>query len=183
MNYIKVHFSGVTQYYSSSTAVGVKGSYATDLVPTKTAVIGLLSAALGYERGSSAITELTNAVDVKYLTEKEPIILSDYQTVRALKSQQYYMNKHYSSTFKRADGGKTKSTDTLIKKVEYLQDGEFSVYIGANSDQLLQNIYEALKNPVYSLYFGKRCCVPNKPLVTTFELIDGKDLVNVSDCI
>lgn len=183
MNYIKVHFSGVTQYYSSSTTVGIKGSYTTDLIPTKAAVIGLLSAAFGYERGSSAITELAKAVDIKYITEKAPIILSDFQTVRALKSQQNYMNRRYSSTFKHVNGSKAKKTDNLIKRVEYLQDGEFNVYIGANSNQLLQNIYEALKNPVYSLYFGKRSCVPNKPLVTTFELIDGKDLVNVSDCI
>ena len=34
----------------------------------------------------------------------------------------------------------------------------------------------------YALFFGKRSCVPNKPIVTSFELIDEGELTNVFDC-
>ena len=180
MNYIKLCFSGVLQYYCSTDATTIKSTYNSSRVPTKTSVIGLIASAFGYERGSSKSADLFNSLDVKYEILNAPTVMWDFQTVKPLKSQQNYMNKQ-SSTGKFITYNNKPADRNIIKNIEYLQDGEFNVYVGG-SDELLKSIYEAIKNPQYALFFGKRSCVPNKPIVTSFELIDEGELTNVLDC-
>ena len=183
MNYIKLCFSGVLQYYCSADTSTIKSTYNSSLVPTKASVIGLIASAFGYERGSSKSADLFNSVDVKYETLNAPTVMWDFQTIKPLKSQQNYMNKQTAKTRGKFITYENKPVDrNIVKHIEYLQDGEFNVYVGG-SDEVLKAIYEAIKNPQYALFFGKRSCVPNKPIVTKFELIDEGNLVNVSNCI
>jgi CRISPR system Cascade subunit CasD len=183
MKYLKIHLSGVLQYFSSNQSTTLRSSYVTETHPTKRAVFGLIGSAMGFERGNKEQQNyLKDNLVVKYKSLKDDImLLEDYQTVSPLKSQQYYMNKHYKrNTFKTMDGSKG-SEEAIIKKIQYLQNAEFEVYVGGD-EKILKEIYEALRNPVYALFFGKRSCVPNKPLVTKFELIKEEDLENVFDC-
>ena len=53
------------------------------------------------------------------------------------------------------------------------------MFVGAD-EETLKKIYDAIQNPSYALYFGKRSCVPNKPIVTEFKLVE--ELNNVHDC-
>lgn len=177
--YLPLRFSGVLQYFSDNNAIGFRQTYNTSLYPTKAAVVGLIAAAFGYNRDDTKIQELFNALSLKYEIVKPPIILDDFQTVNALKSQSNYMNKYSKGTkFKTMAGGYREAH--LIKHVQYLQNAEFIVYI-SGSEQLLLDIFNAIQDPVYSLYLGKRSCIPNKPIVTTFELINEEDLTNVYD--
>lgn len=180
MNYIKLTFSGVLQYFFDNDSIPIKTTYNTSIYPTKQAIVGFLSSAFGYDRKDNKINELSNAIDIKYRVIKNPIILNDFQSISALKSQRYYMNKFHSKD-QVLNLSNALIDLQLIKNVQYLQDAEFEIFIGC-ADDLLKSIYEALKNPVYSLYFGKRSCIPNKPIVTTYELIKKEDLQNVYDC-
>lgn len=182
MNYIKICLSGVLQYFCNTSSTSLKKTYTTSMTPTKTSIVGLISSALGYDRDSDDVKVLSDRITVKYETIQEPTILSDFQTVRPLKSQQYCMSKEYRkhSSFVNY-AGKSKN-EAIIKSIQYLQDGEFEVYVGG-SDELLKDIYDALRNPTYALFIGKRSCIPNKPFVTEFNLISEGDLENVPNCI
>lgn len=178
--YLKLVFSGVLQYYADTKSIALRQTYNTSVAPTKSAVIGLISSAFGYERGSDKITKLMNSLIIKYTLTKPSTIFEDFQTIKPLKSQKNYMNKFYIKNQFTTVGGYRRNGQ-LIKNVQYLQDSEFIVYISGN-EELLKNIYNALRNPKYALYFGKRCCIPNKPIVTDFELFNEEDLENVYDC-
>lgn len=172
MNYIKLNFSGFMQHYSPAKYVVTAPSstyYRTERVPTKKAVIGLISASLGIDRNSDKIKNLFDSINCSYSIRKTGTVVTDYQTVRPIGNNKFITIK----------GEKT--TDAIIKTVEYLQDYKFDVYVGSD-DETLKKVYDALCNPVYHQYFGKRSCVPSEPVVTTFKLIPEEELKDVHDC-
>lgn len=172
MNYIKLNFYGVLQHYSPTKYVVTAPSstyYRTERVPTKRAVIGIISASLGLSRNSDKISDLYESVACLYSVKKSGTVITDYQTVRPIGN----------NAFTTVSGKKT--TDAIIKTVEYLQDYKFDVYVGSD-DETLKRIYDALCNPAYHQYFGKRSCVPSEPIVTEFKLIPEGDLKDVYDC-
>ena len=181
MKYLKLNLSGVLQYFSADDAITLRKTYTTSLYPTSKAINGLICSALGYDRNDSRSEELFKQLSFKYDIISNPIVLTDFQTIKPLKSQAFYMNKqNKNNRFTTVSGGQRDGQ--LIKNIQYLQDAEFNVYIGSNSEDLLLKIYEAIQNPVYSLFIGKRSCVPNKPFVTEFELYNEEDLNNVYNC-
>lgn len=172
MNYLKLNFCGILQHYSPDKYVVTAPSstyYRTERMPTKKAVIGLISASLGVDRNSDKISDLYESVTCLYSVKKTGTVITDYQTVRPIGS----------NAFTTVSGKKT--TDAIIKTVEYLQDYKFDVYVGADDDTL-KKVYDALCNPVYHQYFGKRSCVPSEPIVTDFNVVDLGVLENVYDC-
>lgn len=181
MKYLKLNLSGVLQYFSADDAIALRKTYTTSLYPTSKAINGLICSALGYKRNDPRSNELYKKLDFKYNIISNPIILNDFQTIKPLKSQAYYMNKqNKSNKFTTVSG--SQRDGQLIKNVQYIQNAEFNVYIGSESEDLLLEIYNAILNPVYSLFIGKRSCIPNKPIVTSFELFDKEDLKDVYNC-
>lgn len=180
MNYLKLTLSGVTQYFSDTDSIALRTTYNTSLYPTKRAIVGMIASALGYERKDPRSAELYKKLDLKYSIVNEPVILNDFQTIKPLRCQQNYMNKfNKRNKFQTVDGAY--QNKQLIKKIQYLQEAEYEVYVGG-SDELLEEIYNAIRNPEYSLFIGKRSCIPNKPIVTEFNLIKKEELKNVHDC-
>ena len=177
MKYLPLTFSAVLQHYTSTNFSSVKGSYYCSDRPTKSAVIGLIASAIGLERGSAEIDRLYNSLSVKCRTVKSGSFITDFQTIRPLKSQNY-MSKYIRNTFISVKGDYL-NKPAEVKKIQYLQDAEFEVFVGAD-EETLKKIYDAIQNPCYALYFGKRSCVPNKPIVTEFKLVE--ELNNVHDC-
>lgn len=172
MNYIKLNFCGTLQHYSPSKYVVTAPSstyYRTERMPTKRSVIGLISASMGLSRDSDIISDLYESVVCLYSVKKTGTVITDYQTVRPIGDD----------TFITVSG--KRSTDAIIKTVEYLQDYKFDVYVGSD-DETLKKVYDALCNPVYHQYFGKRSCVPAEPIVEEFKLIPEEELKNVHDC-
>ena len=176
MNFIKLDFSGVLQHYSPYNYVVTAPSstyYRTERYPTKKAVVGIVSASLGYPRNDNRIVELFDKLDCRYKVVKSGTVITDFQTVRPLKG--YKFVKFNGDT----------SDEAILKTVEYLQDYKFNVYIGAD-DETLETIYKALINPVYHQYFGKRSCVPMTPIATSFELLTNDVIegdANVYVCV
>ena len=177
MNYLKLTLSSVLQYFSDTDSIALRTTYNTSLYPTKRAIVGMIASALGYERKDPRSAELYKKLDLKYSIVNEPVILNDFQTIKPLRCQQNYMNKfNKRNKFQTVDGAY--QNKQLIKKIQYLQEAEYEVYVGG-SDELLEEIYNAIKNPEYSLFIGKRSCIPNKPIVTEFNLIKKEELKNV----
>lgn len=172
MKYLRLTFNGVMQHYSPPKYVVIAPSstyYRTERCPTKSAIVGLIGASFGFDRDSQRLVELLKKIDCKYSVARTGTVIVDFQTVRPIGNEK----------FRKVDGGS--STDAIIKRVEYLQNYVFDVYVGADDDTL-KDIYGALTNPVYHQYFGKRSCVPSEPIITEFNLISGEELSDVYDC-
>jgi CRISPR system Cascade subunit CasD len=109
--------------------------------PTKSAVIGLLCAALGRPRWESVhdLAGLKMGVRVN----KEGLVQCDYHTI---------MDSIKSS------GGKG---DTVISQRYYVADADYLV--GLEGDKsLLQQLEAALHAPKWQLYFGRKSFVPSR---------------------
>jgi len=190
MKYLKLHLSSPLQYFATTPSVVLNHDAQTSNRPTKRAIIGLIASALGIDRDDvDSLQNLTDSLIVKEKSNSIPMIVKDTQTVRPLRCQTYYANKYYKKAhpFKlsKAKGGvKADNEQCIFKTVIYLQNADFTVFVGSEDETVLQKIYDALRNPVYALYIGKRSCVPNKPLTeNTFTVYQEEDFDNVYDCV
>ena len=118
--------------------------------PTKSGVTGLLAAALGRKR-DEAIDDLL-ALHFGVRIDKEGELLHDYHTVQ-MKSGKTYVTHRY-----------------------YLSDATFLVGFESEDEKMLKTLEQALYNPAFPLFLGRRSCVPTLPLVVgvrTLGLIEA----------
>ena len=111
----------------------------TQSYPTKSGVIGLLAAALGYPR--DAPLERLNTLNFGVRVDQEGELLSDYHMAKGKKDKDIYI------------------TNRL-----YLADAVFLVGLESENPAFLQELEEAIKNPVFPLFLGRRSCVPTMPI-------------------
>ncbi len=106
----------------------------TEIVPTKSALIGLIASALGRRRNEciADLHELRFGVRVDH----EGTLLRDYHTAKSKKEKSAYVTERY-----------------------YLADALFLAGIEGNLE-LLNRIEFALRNPAYPLFLGRRSCPP-----------------------
>lgn len=109
--------------------------------PTKSAIIGMIAAALGYRRTDERIAKL-NELSFAVRLDQVGTILTDYQTVE------------------------WKQNTRKITYREYLQDAVFVVAIGSEDDQLIEVISYALHHPQFPLALGRRSNAPAGVLKT-----------------
>lgn len=133
----------------------------TALYPTKSAVIGLIAAALGINKYSgddkksiSELCKLKMTVIVlpkkKHVRQLEISRLEDYHTVMGSKT---------------ADN---KNSETVLTYRQYLLDARFGILLEGQSE-LVKQIAEAVQNPRWGLWFGRKCCIPACPLFVTLS--------------
>ena len=113
----------------------------TNREPTKSGVIGLVAAALGYGRNDSP--EELSRLDFAVRIDQPGRIVKDF---------------HTAHTF-----GEKKQT-SFISDRYYLSDAIFLVGLAGPRD-LLERIEDALRNPVFPIALGRRSCPPAQPLV------------------
>lgn len=133
----------------------------TGLMPTKSAIAGICCAALGWSRGS----------------HEEQIFLSDFSKTRMtaiaiprdgakkelpVRRMQDY---HTVQNTKTADG---KTKDCHITHRQYLNDASFGVLIVGNR-YLLCEIANALANPKWGIWLGRKNCIPSAPVFVGLE--------------
>jgi CRISPR system Cascade subunit CasD len=111
--------------------------------PTKSAVIGLLCAALGRPRWEPVRDLATLKMGVRI--DREGLVQCDYHTV---------MDSIKSS------GGKG---DTVLSDRYYVADADYWVGLEGDSAQLLE-LDNALRHPCWQLYFGRKSFVPSRPI-------------------
>lgn len=111
----------------------------TSYYPTKSAIIGMIAAALGYQRDNSKIEEL-NKLLVAVRIEQPGKMMTEFQTVEYRKSP-------------------TKTARKLTYR-QFMQDAVFMVAIGSNDDQVIDKVVDALKHPKFQLYLGRRSNPP-----------------------
>lgn len=112
----------------------------TESMPTKSGLIGLLSAAKGLRRTDS-LEELLD-LHLAVRADLTGTILRDFHTA------------HHLVTGKSVP----------LSNRYYWSDAVFTAYIGG-PNSVIEGLEEALNNPVYPLYLGRRSCVPEGRLV------------------
>jgi len=121
----------------------------TGLEPSKSGMIGLVCAAMGIPRDAS-LDDL-NHLKMGVRIDREGIVKRDFHIVQDVLL------------------GKGKGTkDSIITNRYYLADAAFLVGLEGDFD-LLKQIHNALKKPVWQLYFGRKAFVPALPV----WLLDG----------
>lgn len=131
----------------------------TDDRPTKSGVVGLLSAAIGRRREES-VDDLV-ALDFGVRVDQPGSILRDYHTVSDLRGRPLLSA---STTAKGRQRPTSTKKLTHVTNRFYLQDAVFVAAVGGPTD-LLTTLAAAIRAPAFPLALGRRSCVPSQPLV------------------
>jgi CRISPR system Cascade subunit CasD len=122
--------------------------------PTKSGVIGMMCAALGVSRSEAAAEWLPrlSAMRMGVRIDVPGIRWWDYHTVGA------------GMKMRIAEGeGKTKPGAMLTRR-EYLCDASFLVAL-QGEPTLIAELEAAVNSPEWTLYLGRKCCPPSRPLL------------------
>lgn len=132
----------------------------TALHPTRSAIIGLIAAAAGIDKHAAnepallarfATLHLTTITLPKRLARHRELPIQrlvDYHTVTGI----------------RRASGKVDTDATVQTYRHYLLDARFGVLL-EGPESFLQEIADALRNPVWGVWFGRKSCLPATPLL------------------
>jgi CRISPR system Cascade subunit CasD len=133
----------------------------TDLEPSKSGVIGLLCAALGKPRLESTIenAEFSRLVGLRMgvRVDRPGVMLVDYHTVGGRHLRE---DKNYGVL--KADG--TISDQAVVSHRFYLADARFLVGLESEDEQLLMDLWKAVRRPRWQLCLGRKAFVPSEPV-------------------
>jgi CRISPR system Cascade subunit CasD len=153
----------------------------TGLMPTKSAIAGMCCAALGLPRGSDREREFLASIGTARMTaiaiprngaKKDLSVrrLEDYHTVGG----GYDPNnpsERACITVSAEDGkprAKRGQSLAVLTRRQYLTDASFGVLLeGASS--FLREIADALANPVWGIWLGRKACIPCAPIFAGLE--------------
>lgn len=176
MYYLKLTLAGVLQSWGTSDTFWPTFRD-TELIPTTSALIGLISCALGISETDPIHDRVSNCHFFCERIDKTEKLL-DYQIV----SPREYKYTIKDSKFWTMDGGHSKPQFIMHKG--YLTNSEFIVYVGYEDKEFLHTIYKAFLNPKYSYFLGRACCTPSKPIVDREFTVKSKlDEEEVIPCI
>jgi len=125
----------------------------TEMIPTRSALLGLLAACLGIDRkDTEALQTLAASVRIAVRADRakhEPQRITDFHTVMEAR---------------KVDGKPNKFP--VVSRREYLCDALYTVLIEVSKDRewTLERIREALEKPVYTPFLGRRSCPISRPL-------------------
>lgn len=140
MKTLTIKLTAPLQSYGNEATFDRRTSYH---CPSKSAVLGMVAAGLGYRRDDPRIPEL-NQLSFASRIDQPGERMSDFQIVEYQKS-------------------KTKTARKLTYR-DYLQDAVFVVALGGDSVEI-DEIYDALRHPKFQLYLGRRANPPAGPLM------------------
>lgn len=142
MKSLTIKLAAPLQAYGNEAAFSRRTSYDH---PTKSAIIGMIAAALGYNRRDPRIVEL-NSLVFAVRVDQPGSHLTDFQTVE------------------------WKPGTRKVTYRDLLQDAIFTVAVGSEDVDLIDQIVNALHHPHYPLFLGRRSDPPAGRLITqTFE--------------
>lgn len=136
--------------------------------PTRSAVLGLLGAALGIKRSEAQkLRDLASSIGIASKTYSEGTILRDYHTIQTPTSGKGV------NFFTRKQELQSAKVETILSSRDYREDGLWVVAIwlkpefeNSNLEYKfeLQQLQQALKYPKFTLYLGRKSCPLSLPL-------------------
>lgn len=166
MTYLKLTIKGILQAY------GKEGDFlsmrSTAYMPTKRAVVGMIGAAMGIDYNEKdKLADLANSFEIKVdPIKKMPLIYHDYQIVQPSESR----TTEYDVSLPSFKGGKSSTGQSKIVHKDYIMDQEYTIKIFGKKD-FLEKIIHAFTYPFYTIYLGRKNCIPGK---FEFELCEER---------
>lgn len=128
----------------------------TDLLPSRSAVMGILCAAMGLPRGSLAERDwLARCAALRMKAVAVPRLRSGSEL--AVRRMEDY---HTVLDTQKAVG---RNKGCHVTRRQYLTDAAFRVLLSGERP-LLEQAAEALQDPVWGLWLGRKCCIPSAPV-------------------
>lgn len=137
----------------------------TNAFPTKSAIIGLVAAALGIDKHDpSEIDHLAPIASLRFtavrLPKRDPATrLTDFHTIGGGYDKDASAREKMSIP-RKASGA---PFGTVITRRSYLMDAAFAAILEGSSDTL-ERVSAALLDPVWGVWFGRKTCIPAAPL-------------------
>lgn len=169
MKTVVLKFAGPLQSW------GIKSNFTvrdTSRYPSKSAVVGMVGAAMGTCREDVEQLEKLNGLLVGVRVDKQGSLLTDFQTART-------WDVKYDGvlgSYKMDREGK--SYNTYISDRHYLADAVFTVMLTHEDDMFVEEVAFALQNPKYQIFMGRKSCpLPRDYFLGVYEegLIDLMD--------
>lgn len=117
----------------------------TAMFPTKSSILGLIGSSMGLSRDDKYLDTLGKDLKVHVRIDKMGNIEEDFQII----GQVYQFN---TGKLKKLHG----NTNQISHKY-YIADGIFTVFVEGEKE-LINDCYNAIQNPVYPLFVGRKCC-------------------------
>lgn len=149
MNVLLLRLAGPMQSWGTQSRFPMRD---TGLEPSKSGVIGLVCAAMGRRRWES-ISDLA-ALPMGVRVEREGKMESDY---------------HTAMNVVKASGAPSKYGEAVLSHRFYLAGADFLVGLESEDVSLLKEIDDALQNPCWPLFLGRKAFPPGRPV----HLLDG----------
>ena len=131
--------------------------------PTRSAMIGLLAAAMGIDRQDTKGLQEFSDLEMTSYTFCQGPLLEDFHTIGGgwdkKKNPQHLVVK-----FDGKPGNKGKPGDTVVSRRQYLQETCFGVILKAPAG-LAEKIAAALANPRWGIWLGRKSCIPASPVL------------------
>ena len=159
--------------------------------PSRSAVLGMIAAALGIRRDDEkAQANLQAGYGFSVMVLQQGTMMQDFHTIQSVSSKSLKKMNHVMT---RRDEMNLGDSETILSKREYLCDhiSVACVWIrDAESAQYsLEEIVMAFRNPAYCLYLGRKSCPPALPVharviqsdslkSAMIQHIEGFDLLN-----
>ncbi len=149
----------------------------TESFPTKSGVIGLLAAAMGFDKHSPNESEKLKPLAALGIStwqvvkdSGDMVRLSDFHTIGGGWIDDWKENKgnlraKLQVPNKAGDGS---PFGTVITHRTYLTDTRFIVALQGDYS-VLEACAQALENPTWGVWFGRKCCLPASPLAPTLS--------------
>lgn len=151
-NILFLQISGNMQSWGEYALPSVRG---TRREPTKSGIIGIISATMGIKRNQTdEIRRLSENIKMGVRVDREGVIIGDFQTTQNVL---------------QSDTKKFQFTKLNIKSCDigdryYLCDALFLVALEGEI-KLLEEIRDAILDPVFPYFLGRKCCSPSLPLI------------------
>lgn len=157
------------------TAVGEIRPSATH--PTKSSIIGLLSAAKGIRRTEEELLgRMSSGYGVAILEMGACTAIRDFHTAQMpMANAEKSVGRFASRRHELQVANPEKNLNTVISWRDYVCDSVYHVAIwehGSNSPFTLEELKESLEYPAFTLYLGRRSCplaLPLTPILTNSE--------------
>jgi len=147
--------------------------------PTRSAVIGLMAAALGIRRDEEErLAALSQGYNVGIRLDSPGVLLRDYHTAQVPRSGTRREAREYPT--RRAEVQAPVHISTILSSREYQCDAVSTIYIWSRSVGVpypLEHLRDALNAPVFVPYLGRKSCPLALPL--TARVVRGENLAEV----
>jgi len=147
--------------------IAIGESRHSDAYPSKSAIMGLVAAALGIRRTEDAmLQQLVNSCGFGVKVVSTGTFLQDYHTTQVPPAQRNV--RHYT----RYEELKSSRLGTILSTREYRCDALSIAALWSLTDNMpfsLEQIAEALKYPKFTLYLGRKSCPLSLPVQAFVE--------------